>query len=281
MTSIHLVTSGERPANLIRIAVPRLNKQEHISRYLPQIEARDYDLEWAEVTDTKTLTCSEWNELMGNLLADRDWLAGRGGTRSWTERPNETREIFQLSDAEHEEWKRGAYLLVVAVVAPTGTTVYIDPQGYDYARYVAFDGVGLPEGMTRQERQQKAVIDAKAEKLERIAHALANPPVIPAAHGLKFYYNGIKDNGGKLQKCWFNIGNLYDYPEDTLSISARDYSSFSEGVRACFAIDNHSDSQSDYFDNDHIRVLRTHPLYGEVLAAYNACQSRHAARRVS
>lgn len=109
--SLHLVTTTPRPAHLIRVAVPRLNKCDHISEYLPQMESRDYDLEWAEVTETRRLTCAEWDALMTGLLTDRGWLAGKGGTRSW------------------DGTQAGAYLLVVAAVAPTGTTVYIDPQG--------------------------------------------------------------------------------------------------------------------------------------------------------
>lgn len=72
-----------RPADLIRVAVPRLNKCNHIEEYLKQINSRHYDLEWARVTETRTLTVAEWNDLMHGLLTDREWLNGKGGSNTW------------------------------------------------------------------------------------------------------------------------------------------------------------------------------------------------------
>lgn len=87
-----------------------------------------------------------------------------------------------------------------------------------------------------------------------------------------FYWNGIKDDkGGKLQKAWFSLGGLGDkYPSETITIYARDYCRFSEKVRACFSVQNDTDTMTDYFDNDRIRVIPSHPLYPAVLAAARA-----------
>jgi len=94
---------------------------------------------------------------------------------------------------------------------------------------------------------------------------------------LKFYWNGIKASGGKLQGCFYSLGNLINYPGDTLTIYARN-SRFSIEVRASFVVQNDSDSQSDYFVHDKIRVAATHPLYAEVLAARNASEARNLRR---
>lgn len=85
---------------------------------------------------------------------------------------------------------------------------------------------------------------------------------------LKFYYNGIKVNGGKLQKAFFTRG------ADTITIYARDYVRFSAEIRGIFAVENDSDSMTDYFEKDRIRVKKDHPLYTQVLQAYEAGEAR-------
>jgi hypothetical protein len=96
-----------------------------------------------------------------------------------------------------------------------------------------------------------------------------------------FYWNGIKDDkGSKLQKAWFSLGQLTNYPQATITIYARDYCHFSDNVRACFVVQNDTDTMTDYFDSDRIRVIPSHPLYPQVLAAHKA-QEAHRARRAA
>ena len=59
----------------------------------------------------KELTTAEYDAFASTLLEDRDWLAGRGG---------------------HSNGKRS----VVEVSAPGRTTLYVDPSGGSYGRYV-------------------------------------------------------------------------------------------------------------------------------------------------
>jgi hypothetical protein len=59
----------------------------------------------------KELTTAEYDAFAGTLLEDRDWLAGRGG---------------------HADGHRR----VVEVSAPGRTTLYVDPSGGNYGRYV-------------------------------------------------------------------------------------------------------------------------------------------------
>lgn len=269
------VSKKTRPSHLVRLAVPRLNKQDRISSYLQQLESGDYDLEDAEITESRQLSAREWNELMMNLLEDRDWLAEKGGTGSWT-MPGDC-DFFKLSEADREEWKRGAYILVIEVIAPTGQRIYIDPQGYNYARYVGFlSDRAIPEPKTRQ---QISIERAKAEaaiKLEALKASIANPPAVPSNHGLRFLWNGIKVGNGQLLTCWYSTGPFTNYPDGTLTVSARDYNSFPAEVRACFNIENNTDVQSDYFDSDRIRVTPNHPLYSLVKAAHEAAELHYA-----
>lgn len=86
-----------------------------------------------------------------------------------------------------------------------------------------------------------------------------------------FYWNGLKDDkGAKLQKAWFSSGELIGYPAGTVTIYARDYSRFSAKVHACFRVQNDTDTMTDYYDSDRIRVIPAHPLYPAVLAAMRA-----------
>ena len=59
----------------------------------------------------KELTAAEYDVFADTLLEDRDWLAGRGG---------------------HADGQRR----VVEVCAPGRTTLYVDPSGSSYGRYV-------------------------------------------------------------------------------------------------------------------------------------------------
>lgn len=92
---------------------------------------------------------------------------------------------------------------------------------------------------------------------------------------LIFYYNGIKDGkGAALQKCSYSSCQLFHYPAGTITIYGRDYSRFSKAVREAFVVQNDSDSMTDYFENDTIRVAPSHPLFAQVKAAHEAQNSK-------
>lgn len=81
---------------------------------------------------------------------------------------------------------------------------------------------------------------------------------------VKFMHNGIKVNG-KLYRAWYSIGNCRKLAESTISIYAKDYEGFPEidGL----TIKNDTDSMTDYFEKDRIRVTIDNPFYQSV---YNA-----------
>ena len=76
----------------------------------------------------KELTATEYDAFANTLLEDRDWLAGRGG---------------------HADGHRR----VVEVSAPGRTTLYVDPSGGSYGRYV---GVAI-ESPTPSNDQANAI----------------------------------------------------------------------------------------------------------------------------
>ena len=94
---------------------------------------------------------------------------------------------------------------------------------------------------------------------------------------IRFFWNGIKGSDGKLQPAQITNGAYYNLPAGTITIYAKKYSGFSEEVRAAFgSIENNSDSQTDYFETDKIRVVPTHPLYAAVKAAADKRDARYA-----
>ncbi|CAJ0781019.1 hypothetical protein LMG18090_01266 [Ralstonia mannitolilytica] len=77
---------------------------------LSEVRGKEYATVY--VTETKRLTPSEFDAFACSLLMSRDWLHGKGGG------------------------VRGGYLCI-EVTAPGCPTLYVNPEGGDYARYVA------------------------------------------------------------------------------------------------------------------------------------------------
>lgn len=93
---------------------------------------------------------------------------------------------------------------------------------------------------------------------------------------LKFYWNGIKENGGTLQGASYSDGQLVNHPVGTITIYGKRYRGFSASVHAAFKVENDTDMQTDYFENDRIRVEPSHPLYAQVVVALTAQKAHNA-----
>ena len=81
----------------------------------------------------KELTTAEYDTFANTLLEDRDWLAGRGG---------------------HTDGHRR----VVEVSAPGRTTLYVDPSGGSYGRYVGV-AIDSPTPINDQANAIRWVLD--------------------------------------------------------------------------------------------------------------------------
>lgn len=77
---------------------------------------------------------------------------------------------------------------------------------------------------------------------------------------IRFFWNGIKVNGGKLIRCFY----LTDSSSDSVTISARDYDHL---PRDLFTVKNETDLYTDYFDSDSATITPAHPLYKYARAA--------------
>lgn len=91
---------------------------------------------------------------------------------------------------------------------------------------------------------------------------------------IKFVYNGIKDEQGKLYKADFSKGCHKD-GEDIITIYARDYEDLPrvEGLQ----VENDSDIMTDYFEKDRIEVRPENKFYEQVLEAWKQ-QEIHRAK---
>lgn len=118
---------------------PKLNKNSHIQEYTGQLDnPDDYYLQRAKVTHIARLTDEQYDALVnGNLLTDIEWLAGKGGSGS-TADLRDVDAFGEYTEEEQEAWREQVYNLSIKVVAPDRPTIYIDPQGCRYARYVGF-----------------------------------------------------------------------------------------------------------------------------------------------
>ena len=93
------------------------------------------------ISETRELTTAEYDVFANTLLQDRDWLAGLGG---------------------HAEGRRR----VVAVSAPGRTTVFVDPSGSAYGRYVGI-GEETPELASNQAEAIGWLIDNRRPEVSR------------------------------------------------------------------------------------------------------------------
>ena len=84
--------------------------------------------------------------------------------------------------------------------------------------------------------------------------------------GLRFYYNGVKVDDGRLIPCWYHIDD--NLGTMNVTITAQNYSS--RLPNHYFAVINGSDGREDYFETDRAIITVDNPLYR--YAFYAACQ---------
>ena len=91
---------------ILGIRLPFARKPGSLQEMCASGEARIY------ITETIVMTPAEFDEFASNLTAPRDWLKGKGGNVA-------------------------GGCLCIEVHAPGRPYLYVDPSGFDSARYVA------------------------------------------------------------------------------------------------------------------------------------------------
>lgn len=152
---------------------------------IEDIEAagRDYDnrAEAIEITETKSLNAEEYDSFIKNILSDHEWLTGKGG---------------------YDNGLRKA----VAITAPDRKTLYADPSGYSYARYV---GLQVPDHSTRfpDVRVQLTGMDGNAFNVLGLCRRAAQRAGVPGEQIKQFMAEAtIGDYDHLLATCmrWFD-----------------------------------------------------------------------------
>jgi hypothetical protein len=92
------------------------------------------EVDLCKITEAVTMTAEEYDAFVLSLATSRPWLADKGGASSHVE-PMPL-PSHQWPEAFMKEWKAQSFRLVLSVWAPGRETIYVDPQGYDYVRYV-------------------------------------------------------------------------------------------------------------------------------------------------
>jgi len=124
-------------------------------------------------------------------------------------------------------------------------------------------------GYADRETVEKA-LQGQEVTAEPTATKTAKKAVGTPQNHIKFYYNGLKVDGGDLVKVYYYIRE-----NQTICISARDYDNL---PRDLFDVENDTDYYTDYFDNDSAEVTPDHPLYKYI--RYNAKKAKaHDAER--
>jgi hypothetical protein len=113
---------------------PTLNKNDTLDEYIEQSQPAPTAV---RITDRVELSNADYDTFVNSLLDDREWLAGKGGSLSTT-RPDMDSGNHQYTEADWVEYRQGVYLLVVEVFAADRAAIFVDPQGYNHARYIGF-----------------------------------------------------------------------------------------------------------------------------------------------
>ena len=103
-------------------------------------EFADYDR--YAISEEIKMDITEFNEFSQNLLSDSPHLEGKGGTYTTTEPEgcDDVENFYELTEQQRQQWLKGAYRKCVKVSCEASTfSLIIDPQGYNYGRYVAIE----------------------------------------------------------------------------------------------------------------------------------------------
>lgn len=94
-----------------RITVRFARKPSSLQEMKAEIDSPSCEVAACEIAETVELTTAEYDNFARLIYKDWPWLEGRGGDR------NGIRQV-------------------IAITAPERETLYANPEGYSYARYI-------------------------------------------------------------------------------------------------------------------------------------------------
>lgn len=113
----------------------------------------------------------------------------------------------------------------------------------------------------------------EGEKAPKAEAAEKREKGTPQAH-IRFYWNGIKIDGGKLIKCGFSVAT----DRKSVTMYADGYGA--ELPRDLFEVKNDTDLYTDYFDNDSATVTAEHPLFAYVFYCAKKAEAHNLAQAI-
>lgn len=80
---------------------------------------------------------------------------------------------------------------------------------------------------------------------------------------MKLLKKGIRDDQGQYFPVFYCNGQIYveGALKDCITIYSRTYKRFSDDIRQHFIVENDSDSMTDYFEKDRIRIFPDSPHF--------------------
>ena len=97
-------------------------------------------------------------------------------------------------------------------------------------------------------------------------------------NNIKFFYNGLKVDNGKLQKAHYSFQQSCDSVKAEITIYGKHYVDFSKEVSEIFEVQNDTDMMTDYFEQDRIRVSPMNIMFKQVAEAYVKQEQKRIAR---
>lgn len=95
---------------------------------------------------------------------------------------------------------------------------------------------------------------------------------------LKFFYNGIKANGGELQSAYFSFSQ--ENGNSFIRCYANNYGRFSSEIQGTFCVKNDTDTMTDYFEKDRFTILPGTEYWKSACEVCIKTEERQMAREV-
>jgi len=118
----------------------KLNKNSTLKVYQDEVRKGEYTLEQVYVTKSVEVDWSEWKDITTDLLDDNDLFAGSGDynildSDERIEEFNLVEDVCSLTEEQLEYFKANSKRICIEV-KHNDNVIYVDAQGYGYARYV-------------------------------------------------------------------------------------------------------------------------------------------------
>lgn len=167
-------------------------------------------------------------------------------------------------NAEAKQWNAAnAKIEVVSVKNVHGIIEYFNKECIMIHDRME-DNIYYDEANRELEQRKYNFYRGVVNRLMRSGADCAAPKMSDKKKGIKFYYNGIKVDGGNIIRCWYR----YSDAKSPITLHAKDYDGH---IPSELDPTNGSDSMTDYFETDECVIPVTSPYYKDALkAAQNA-----------